>query len=137
MLRFTKYIRRMPIHWQIWVAALFLTNMGAIFFVPRPEALVVLLGLFAGAVLQAVIFARLGFVRLLGLGHFHWFAMITWLVVRLDAIRDDPTFHYWVFAVVIVCALSLVIDTIDVARYVLGEREPTILPTKKSPDGRP
>lgn len=127
VLRFTEHIWRMPIHWRLWVAVLFLTNMGALLFVPRPEALVVLLGLFAGAVFQNVIFARLGFVRLLGLGHFHWFAMVAWLVVRLDSISGETWFHHWVLAVVIACALSLVIDTIDVVRYLLGDRGPTIV----------
>lgn len=127
MLRFAKHIRKMSIHWQIWVAALFLTNLGAVFFVPLVEAWVVLLGLFAGALCQNVIFARLGFVRLLGLGHFHWFAMIAVLFVRLDSVRGETWLHNWVVAVIIVCALSLVIDTIDVVRYLLGEKEPTIV----------
>ena len=127
MLRFTRHILEMPIHWQLWVALLFLTNMAAVFFLPRVEASVVLAGLFVGALLQVGIFARFGFVRLLGLGHFHWLVMIAWLVSRLGSIRGEGLFHSWVVAVIVVCGLSLVIDTVDVVRYLRGEQKPTIV----------
>ena len=59
MLRFTRHILEMPIHWQLWVALLFLTNMGAVFFLPRAEASVVLAGLFVGALFQMGFFVFL------------------------------------------------------------------------------
>ena len=127
MLHFPRHILEMPIHWQLWIALLFLTNMAAVFFLPRVEASVVLAGLFVGALRQMVIFARFGFVRLLGLGHFHWFVMIAWLVNRLASIRGEGLFYNWVVAVITLCGLSLVIDTVDVVRYLRGERKPTIV----------
>lgn len=127
MLQFMKHIMRMPLTWRLWVAALLMTNMGAVVFLPRLEAWIVLGGLCLGALFQNVIFARLGFVRLLGLGHFHWFAMLAWLLWRLEPISGEPWLHRWVLAVTLVCGVSLVIDTIDVLRYLRGEREPTIV----------
>ncbi len=127
MALFVKHILRMPLPWKLWVAALFLTNMGGVFFLPGKEAWVVLGGLFLGALQQNVIFDRLGFVRLLGLGHFHWFAMLTWLLLRLDSIPGETYLHHWVVSVIITCGLSLVIDTVDVVRYLLGERGATIV----------
>jgi hypothetical protein len=132
MLQFMKHILSMPLPWRLWVAALFMTNMGALVFLPRVEAWVVLGGLCLGAMLQTAIFARLGFVRLLGLGHFHWFAMLTWLFLRLDSLSGEPSFHRWVIAVSAFCGLSLVIDTIDVLRYLRGERGPTIVLRRES-----
>ncbi len=132
MLQFTKHILRMPLPWRLWVAALLMTNMGALVFLPRVEAWVVLGGLCLGALLQNAIFARLGFVRLLGLGHFHWFAMLAWLLLRLGSISGEPSLHRWVIAVSVFCGLSLVIDTIDVLRYLRGEREPTVVLRKES-----
>ena len=127
MLRFTQHIREMPIHWQLWVALLFLTNMAAAVFLPRVEASVVLPAFFVAALLQVGLFARFGFVRLLGIGHFHWFVMIAWLVTRLGSIRGQGLFYNWVVAVIVLCGLSLVIDTVDVVRYLHGERKPTIV----------
>jgi hypothetical protein len=100
---------------------LFLINLGAVAYLPRIEAWVVLGGLGLGAMLQMGIFARLGFVRLLGVGHVHWFAMVPWLALRLDTIAD-PVMYRWVGAVCVACGISLVIDTIDVLRYLRGER---------------
>lgn len=127
MLRFVKHILAMPFCWQLWVAALFATNMGAVVFLPRLEAWIVLGGLCLGALFQNLIFARLGFVRLLGLGHVHWFVMLGWLLSRLDLISGEPWFYRWVVAVTLFCGISLVIDTIDVLRYLRGERAPTMV----------
>ncbi len=127
MLRFNQHILEMPIHWELWVALLFLTNMAAVFFLPRVAASVVMAGLFVGALLQLGLFARFGFVRLLGLGHFHWFVMLAWLVNRLGSIQGEGLFYNWVVAVIVVCGLSLVIDTVDVVRYLRGEQKPTIV----------
>ena len=52
--------------------------------------------------------------------------MLAWLLWRLDSISGEPWLHRWVFAVTFFCGVSLVIDTIDVLRYLRGERAPTI-----------
>jgi hypothetical protein len=126
MVRFMQHVMRMPMPWPLWVAVLFVTNMGAVVFLPRVEAWVVLGGLGLGALFQMGIFARVGFVRLLGLGHAHWFAMVPWLLSRLDAIAE-PAMYRWVVAVVVLCGLSLAIDTVDVVRYLRGERAPAVV----------
>lgn len=126
MLQFTRHVLGMPVFWQIWIFVLFMTNMAGVFFLPRVEAWVVLGALGIGAVLQMTLFARFGFVRLLGLGHFHWFAMLAWLYGRLGLISDEGALDDWVLAVIVLCGLSLLIDVVDVARYVRGEREPTV-----------
>jgi len=127
MRRFLQHIRNMPLPWRIWVAVLFIANMGAVFFLPRMEARVVLGGFLLGVFQQHVIFSRLGFVRLLGLGHFHWIAMLAWLVLRLDTISGEPLLYRWVVTVIFCCGLSLAIDAVDVVRYLLGAREPTVV----------
>ncbi|MBA3884260.1 MAG: hypothetical protein H0X67_00845 [Acidobacteria bacterium] len=125
MVRFMRHVMAMPTPWPSWVTGLLLLNLGAVAFVPRVEAWIVLGGLGLGAMLQMGIFARFGFVRLLGLGHFHWFAMVPWLLSRLDTI-DDPLLYRWVGAVSVACGMSLVIDTVDVLRYLRGERAPAV-----------
>lgn len=121
MFSFMRHVMAMPMPWPAWVALLFLTNMGAVVFLPRLEAWIVLGGLGLGALLQMAIFVRLGFVRLLGLGHFHWFVMVPWLGSRLDFV-GDPSISRWMLAVVVLCGVSLAIDTVDVIRYLGGER---------------
>jgi len=123
---FMRHVMRLPLPWPLWVAVLFLTNMGAVLFRPRLEAWVVLGALGLGAGLQMALFARAGFVRLLGLGHVHWLVMVTWLLARLGTI-GEPALYAWVLAVIVVCSLSLAIDAADVVRYLRGSRAPTVV----------
>ena len=132
MLQFTRHVLRMPLPWRLWVGVLFMTNMGAVVFLPNLEAWIVLGGLGLGAILQTAIFARLGFVRLLGLGHVQWFPMLGWLLLRLGSMSDESYLQSWVIAVCVVCGLSLIIDTVEVFRYLRGKREPTIVIKKQT-----
>ncbi len=89
-----------------------------------------MLGAFlAGAALMAAIFASKGFVRLLGIGHIFWVPMVPWLWARLDQVGPGDLLGYWMIAVMALNSLALIIDAIDVLRYVRGEREPYIAVT--------
>lgn len=126
MLDFLKHLITMPIAVRVWVAVLMLVNMGALFFLPRVEAWVVLGALMLGGVLQALIFSRKGFVRLLGLGHLHWLPMLVWMYSRIETIRLDPALYGWILLLTMVNGISLIVDIADVVRYLRGEKEPTV-----------
>lgn len=109
--------------WRPWVGALLAANLVApLFFLETIEARLVLAALFIGAAIQMIIFKRKGWVRLLGLGHILWLAMVPWLVMRLDWAALDTPFSQWMLAVITLNAASLVIDIVDVFRYFAGER---------------
>ena len=104
------------------MAGLPLVNLSSIFFLPRTEAWVVLgTGLLA-ATIMTVLHARLGYVRLVGLGHFVWIPMLIWLVPRLDQIEPGTVFYAWLLILITMDTVSLVIDAVDVLRYVSGDR---------------
>jgi hypothetical protein len=127
MIRFMKTLLRLPSRWVAWVGLLVAANMIApLFFLPRMEAVVVLAALMLGALTQMAMFARLGFVRLLGAGHVWWMLMLPWLWTRTDVLRPEGAFGWWVSAVVVLNGLSLVIDVTDVARYLMGDRAPQV-----------
>ena len=128
MIEFTRGVMAMPTPVRAWVMLLALTNMASIAFIGHLEAQVVLAALMLGGGIQAAINAKLGFVRLLGVGHFHWIPMQYWLYIRLDTIRPEPAFYYWIVALLAMNGISLVIDVIDVVRYALGDRQPTAPP---------
>lgn len=71
-----------------------------------------------------VIYSKLGFVRLLGIGHIFWVPMIIWFAMDIPVYSDGPAFFYWVLAIIAFNCISLVLDAIDVSRFLLGEREP-------------
>lgn len=115
----------LPLPWRVWIATLMFLNMIApLFFLARPEAQAVLAATMAAALIQMAIFKAKGFVRLLGIGHLPWLPVVLWLMSRTDAIGDETLFGRWILAVIVFDGLSLVIDAIDVGRYVAGDRTP-------------
>jgi hypothetical protein len=106
------------------MAGLPLINLSSIFFLPRTEAWVVLgTGLLA-ATIMTVLHAKLGYVRLIGVGHFVWIPMLIWLLFRLDHIPEGTLFHGWLIALIAMNTVSLLIDIIDLVRYLRGDRAP-------------
>ena len=134
MLDFTRTMLLFPAHWVVWVGLLFAANFAApLFFITLPEGQVVLAAFMAAATAQMAIFARLGFVRLLGAAHFFWIPLVFWLWSRLEAAAPQSALRYWVVAVIAMNSLSLLIDVMDVLRFARGEREPVLVlkPTGK------
>ena len=127
---FAKGLMSMPMPWPVWLGLLVAVNVaGPIYFFEALEAKVVLGAFLAGAALMAAIFASKGFVRLLGIGHIFWVPMVPWLWARLDQVGPGDLLGYWMIAVMALNSLALIIDAIDVLRYVRGEREPYIAVT--------
>ncbi len=128
MFGFFKAVLSMPGPIVVWVMFLFSVNLiPALVFLETLEARVVLGGLMAGALLQTWIFSKKGFVRLLGLGHrVLWLPMVIWLGYRVPLAEPGSPFAYALIAILVVDSLSLTIDTIDVIRYVRGDRQPTL-----------
>jgi hypothetical protein len=134
MTGFMRAMLGMPGHWVAWVGLLLLANMIApLFLLHTIEARVVLGAILMGGVIQMAIFARLGFVRLLGLGHAPWLVLVPWLWMRLDQAEPGTFLSGWLVAVIVLDGASLVIDGVDVARYLRGERTPAA-PPAKSPE---
>jgi hypothetical protein len=110
--------------WWPWMAGLPLINLSSIFFLPRMEAWVVLgTGLLA-ATIMTVLHAKLGYVRLVGIGHFVWIPMLIWLVFRLDHIPQGTLYYGWLLTLITMDTVSLLIDIIDLVRYLRGDRTP-------------
>ncbi len=126
-IRFNKGMMKMPIQWQAWVAVLVTANLVIpLFYLNRLEAQVVLATILASLILMTVLTALTGFTRLLGLGHVLWIPLIYFLWLRLEQIPADDFFGIWIRVLMIVNATSLVIDSVDVARYIAGDRAETV-----------
>ncbi len=127
MMKLMRTMMIMPTHWQVWLGVLILANMVVpFFFIHTLEAQVVVATFIVGLVIMSVIFSVKGFVRLLGIGHIGWLPLVFWLWTGLDHAPADSTFGYWLMAVIVLDSLSVFIDTIDVLRYVKGERTPVL-----------
>ncbi len=119
---FLRNIFKMPMIWWPWMAGLPMINLSSIFFLPRVEAWVVLGAGLLAATVMTVLHAKLGYVRLVGVGHFVWIPMLIWLVFRLDHIPGGTLFHGWILTLIAMDTLSLLIDIVDLVRYLCGDR---------------
>jgi len=123
--------RPLPRVWAIWLTAM---NGAALMFVSHPEAQVTLAVVAVAVVLQALLYQRLGFVRVLGIAHLMWVPMLLWFADRLPGSFDaDPTFGVWMLVLMATNFVSLVIDAADVARFFRGEKAPHYA-WKRSPE---
>ncbi len=109
---------------RAWVAALICVNLGSLAFLHTQYGLTTLLATIAGVGVMTVIYARLGFVRLLGIGHIFWIPMLIWFAFDLPDKLSDPLLYYWVLSLIAFNSISLIIDVIDVIRFARGERTP-------------
>ena len=121
---FNSALMSLAIPWRAWISFMVFVNMVCpLFFIGHLEAKVVLAVQIMNAMIMMTLFAKLGFVRLLGLGHLLWVPMVLWLWSRLHEI-ELSSFFGWLLVVVIIDSISVVIDAVDVIRYIRGERAP-------------
>lgn len=126
MIGLTRSILKMPLPWLVWVMLLVLVNfLVPLFYIQTLEAKLAIAAVLSGAVIQSFIHSKLGFVRLLGLGHILWIPLVIWLGFRLTDIGLENPFGIWLASLVLINTVSLVIDVIDVIRFISGERSPT------------
>jgi len=126
MINLAKDINKMPIFWVIWVWCLPTVNLASIFFLDYPEGKVVLVCMMIAGTLMPYLHSKFGHVKLLGIAHFAWLPMLIWLYTRMDSIKLVDSLYKWVLLLFFFDGISLILDTIDVVKYSLGQRKPTV-----------
>ena len=106
-------------------------NLGAIFFIvqrtqdgwrPRYEAIAIVVAFLLAGEFMNYLYSQYGYVRLLGLAHLlFWTPVYSWVFTRRKQFTDAPIFSKFVLFYLVMAGISLTIDTIDVARYLMGE----------------
>jgi CBS domain containing-hemolysin-like protein len=113
--------RPVPRVWGWWLVAV---NSASLAFISTIEAQAVLIVTVVAVVLQSLAYQRIGFTRILGITHYAWIPMFAWLGTRLDHILLNQPLTIWLAVLLATNTVSLVIDTMDVARFLRGERQP-------------
>ncbi len=121
-----KKILGMKFPWNLWVGLLAMVNMvGGLVYIRTMEGQLALACLMLAFLIMWGIYAKKGFVRLLGLGHLiAWPPLMIWYAKVLAQGNVEGAFNYWLMAVLVVNGISLVIDLVDVVRYSLGDKQP-------------
>lgn len=117
----------MPPLWQGWLLLLVGANLVApLFFLGHLEAQVTIAALLISMTIMTVLTARFGFSRILGLGHIAWLPLLAFLVSRATQIPATDAFGLWLRAVILLDAISLGLDAVDVTRFLRGDRAETV-----------
>ncbi len=133
-IKFNKGMLNMSTPVRGWLLALVTVNLVVpLFFLERLEARVAVGTLLASMMLMTGLTSFAGFTRILGLGHILWVPMLAWLWTRLDESPADNIFGVWVRALIVLNTISLVIDGVDVGRYVAGDRDEMVRGLDEAP----
>ncbi len=126
-MKFNKGMMQMPTPVRLWLLLLVTVNLFIpLFFLNRFEAQVVLTVFLASMMLMTGLTALSGFTRLVGLGHILWIPMLAWLWMGLDQIPGQDFFGIWIRILMILNSISLVLDAVDAARYIGGDRREVV-----------
>jgi hypothetical protein len=114
--------RPVPRIWVIWLVAV---NSASLLFIKHVEAQVALGAVGVAVLAQALIYQRKRFIRLLGVTHYIWVPMLTWMALRFGTLPEGGSaFHVWILTLIATNAACLAIDALDITRFMLGDRKP-------------
>ncbi len=104
--------------WQIWLLLMTIVNgVLPLVFLPDLAAIVTLVGVFSGAILGLLLVRLQGFTKLLGLMHVPWIPMLATQIGLYPGFDSANYYSIWLTSAIVITAISLVIDVIDVAIF--------------------
>lgn len=116
-------LMQQPTWLKIWVGWMIVVNTASLAFLKHTEARVVLGVWIANGITMTLLAEAMGYTRLLGLSHVIWWTpLIVYLWTRRDRFDPKALFTRWVYVLILTNTISLVVDYIDVIRYILGDR---------------
>ena len=119
-----EHILNEPFWLKLWIFWMVFLNSASILFVRRPEGRWALAAWLANLFTMNWLFEEFGYTRILGLAHVLWWTPLVVYLFRRRASFGEGTFGGWARWLAITNAASLAIDTLDVARWALGDRGP-------------
>ncbi|VAW00609.1 hypothetical protein MNBD_ALPHA04-1227 [hydrothermal vent metagenome] len=124
-------IAMQPLWLKSWMYLLGATNIAAVFFLAgrkdgkwrlRREAVAILASFLAAGMFMEWLFGQYGYVRLLGLAHLtFWIPAYAWIFSRRrELVGTYRIFGKYILFYLLINGISLVIDLVDVIRYITG-----------------
>jgi len=118
-LHFITELLKRPIYEVAWVFYMMAINLGAIFFWEEAVAKIIVAVFILSSMLMMGLYSKFGFTRILGLGHILWFPLAIYIGLELGT--ADGIYLTYLIVLLVTISISLVIDTLDVSRYLKGE----------------
>lgn len=107
----------------VWIAWLGTINLASLAFLREIEARWVLTAFLASLTTMVLLEHSYGYNRFLGLAHvIFWTPLLLYLYRRLARIVGPPRYENWLRTLLASNGISLLIDYVDVLRYLTGDR---------------
>jgi hypothetical protein len=104
-----------PVWIPIWVFYLMIINVGSVGFWHEPLAKLIFITFLVTAMLMMGLYSRVGFEKILGLGHLPWIPLLAYVLTKFPSVEAGFKSYLLVFSISI--TISLVFDIIDVWEY--------------------
>ena len=121
---FNEGFATMALGWKIWLNWMMLINTVSIYFaIKETPARIILVVWIFNACTMMVAAEFVGFTRILGLVHVvYWTPLAFYMygVIRKSTARN--MYYTWLLVLLVTIIASLLIDYVDVVRYLLGDR---------------
>lgn len=99
----------------MWVAILALANIASLLFWSALTAKVILITFMLSALMMMALYSYYGFVKILGIGHIFWVVLLPYILLQIP--HTYGGFLWYLVALSILLAISLVLDAVDVWKY--------------------
>jgi len=129
-LTLTEALMTLPVYVKVWLGVMAITFAASLLFVvkktpagwkPQWEAIAIPVSFFLGAVVIEWLYSIYGLSRILGLGHLvAWTPFYVWILTRRSHLDPTTWVSKYMAVYLVVAGLCLVIDTIDLGRYLIG-----------------
>lgn len=121
---FNEGFQAMAVGWQLWIYWMMAINTASIVFIKNhvaARAVFVVWMLNGGCMMLAA--EVVGYTRILGLVHVvFWTPLVVYLYRELKDSEASGAFLIWMRVLLLTIIASLILDYLDVIRYILGDR---------------
>ena len=113
---------RQPIWVVVWVFVLMVVNIASVGFWSEQAARLIFITFMISAILMMALYSRLGFEKVLGLGHILWIPLLGYVFLQLPI--TSGTFRSYLIVLSLCNGISLVFDIVDVWNYYARPKSP-------------
>ena len=119
-----EHIVAQPFWIKVWIFWILFLNSASVLFLGRAEGRWVLAAWCLAIATMQPIYLHFGYTRILGLAHLLWWTPLVVYLFRRRSSFGEGRFGGWARLLVLTNAASLVVDAVDVVRFLLGDRAP-------------
>lgn len=120
---FAERLLAQPWWLQVWIGWMIAVNTASFAFRTERAGRFTIFAWLGNIATMSALFAMVGYVRLLGLSHVLWWTPLLIILWRQRPWPPAGAFGLWLRLLFATNLISLIVDYLDVGRYLLGARD--------------